>query len=126
VKSPVATVATVKPTEPAVSEDALVARIMERLKDEAATGTVPDKQPSATLSESVPVVAVAPEVRKEPPPPPALGLQAVMVHGTSRQAIINGRGVQVGDSVDGAEVIRIEQRTVVVRWRDEEITLRMP
>jgi hypothetical protein len=49
-----------------------------------------------------------------------------MMHGAMRQAIINGQTVQAGDKVDGADVVRIEQRTVVLRWHNADITLRMP
>jgi hypothetical protein len=122
----------VTPQQSADADEVLVTRIMERLKEEQADEatvavSVADTAKPAPVQSTEPEAAAIPAPAPVPPAvPPALNLQAVMVHGASRQAIINGRGVQVGDIIDGAELIRIEQRTVAVRWNDQEITLRMP
>jgi MSHA biogenesis protein MshK len=52
---------------------------------------------------------------------PRYVLTGVVVSGTRRIAIVNGRLLQVGDRVDGAEVVHIEPDAVHLRREGREI-----
>lgn len=121
------------PPDPAPSAAAATVTEPVHITDRIESDPMPVVEPlPAPDMSSAPVMATQPLISPPPPPasplppPPAMTLQAVMVHGASRQAIVNGRAVVVGDMVDGAEVVRIEQRTVVFRWHGSDVTLRMP
>ena len=55
--------------------------------------------------------------------PPKLILNGIMYIETGPRAIINGNTVEVGDSVSGAEVRRINRDNVVLTFNDAEITI---
>lgn len=54
---------------------------------------------------------------------PTYTLGSVLIREQTRIAVINGKRVQVGDSVDGARVRRIEPDGVVLDQNGEQITL---
>jgi hypothetical protein len=71
----------------------------------------------------------------EPYRPPAGGartavqqryvLTAVLVSASRRVAVVNGLPCMVGDTVDGAEIVRIEAKQVHVRRNGRDIVLRL-
>jgi hypothetical protein len=83
----------------AVSEEELVAKVLERMKTAAA--------------------ATQPE-------PPPLVLQGITVAKAGREAMINGYSVREGDEIDGARVVAIESRRVRLQFGEREIVLRLP
>lgn len=89
---------------PAVTEEELVARLMQKLKAEQA------------------LVAAQPVE----PQPPKLVLQGVTLDPTSSEAMINGYTVREGDDVEGARVTAIESRRVKLQFGQREIVLRLP
>lgn len=129
--APIPVVATVPVTEPVPAAIAtLPAQDVKPLTVDPVQKIEPAKTDPLPVAEvvvtPVPSPATVVVTAPLPPPPPTMKLQAVMMHGAMRQAIINGQTVQAGDKVDGADVVRIEQRTVVLRWHNTDITLRMP
>ncbi|MBN2210084.1 MAG: hypothetical protein JW709_01695 [Sedimentisphaerales bacterium] len=56
-----------------------------------------------------------------PPPEPQPPSQVQGILGDA--ALINGRWLKVGESIDGAKIIRIEATKVVIEWKGREITL---
>lgn len=60
------------------------------------------------------------------PEAPKLVLQGVTSTASWREAMINNYTVREGDDVDGARVVTIESRRVVLQFGDREIVLRMP
>lgn len=132
--APVATVETIEPStlvtellpveNPAlpdpvtIDEDVIIARVMEKLKETTVSTPV---TPEPVVHAPEPVKPVQP-----PPAPPSLNLQAVMVSSRVRQAIINGRALEVGDEMEGARVTSIENRTVTLFWQEKTLILRMP
>ncbi len=50
-------------------------------------------------------------------------LKAIIYNETSPAAFLNGRMVRVGDTVDGANVIRISKRAVTLKENGREITV---
>lgn len=44
-----------------------------------------------------------------------LELQAILVRGTQREAVINGQQVRVGNVVKGAEILSIDDKSVMYR-----------
>ena len=95
------------------------------------------QQPASTRRSIVhaapPVPAVAPppaaplnEPQKPGAPmgePPALALQAILIDGKSREAMINGKIVKEGDDIGGARVVTIERKQVKLQFHDREIVL---
>jgi cytoskeletal protein RodZ len=88
------------------AEDALVAKLLAKIKAEQATTA---KTPAT------------PE-----PEPPRLVLQGVTSQGNSREAMINGSNVREGDEIEGARVVAIEARSVKLRFGGRDLVLRMP
>jgi hypothetical protein len=87
----------VAPTQP--TEDQLLTRIVEKLKAETPAPM---------------------------PEPPKFALQGITSQGASREAMVNGCSVRVGDDIEGARVTAIESRCVRLRWREQDLVLRMP
>jgi type II secretory pathway component PulC len=52
-------------------------------------------------------------------------LSGIVMGGSKPMAIINSRGVSEGDEIDGARVIQIESRRVVIERGGERITLKV-
>jgi hypothetical protein len=57
------------------------------------------------------------------PTVPRFRLTAVLVSPARRVAIVNGRPYQIGERIDGAEVIRIEPQAVHLRDGDAELKI---
>ncbi len=53
-------------------------------------------------------------------------LSGVSIFGNERYAVINGRIVTIGDSIDGAYVKEIMDRNVVIETKTSEIKLKLP
>jgi MSHA biogenesis protein MshK len=77
-----------------------------------------DALPDPTRPELAPAAASQPAAAAE-----RFELRAVLVGGARRVAVINGRAVEVGDSVDGAEVLAIDAGRVRIRTPDGERAL---
>lgn len=75
-------------------------------------------QPAVETHEPAPAQAAAPRPRR-------LVLQSVLISPVSRQAIINGRKVVVGDVLEGATIEAIRPHEVVIRRAEETETLRV-
>ena len=82
----------------------------------AARNTAADRSPPAT-----PPAAMPPD--ESDSAPPTLTLQAILIDGQSREAMINGKTVKVGDDIAGARVVLIERKLVKLQYRGREITL---
>ena len=54
---------------------------------------------------------------------PRFALTAVLIAPTRRVAIVNGKPYQQGESVDGAEIVAIEQGAVRMRERGTELVV---
>jgi hypothetical protein len=119
---PVISSPVVEPATPVVSEDVIVARVMEKLKEEKVYMPPPIE---SVVPEPPAPIRPTPHPAT-PPSPPVLVLQGIMVHGASRHALINGQTVCPGDFVEGARLTRIENRSVILRWHDTDLMLRMP
>lgn len=52
-------------------------------------------------------------------------LTAVLVSASRRVAVVNGRPCMVGDTIDGAEIVRIDAKQVHVRRGGRDIVLRL-
>ncbi len=105
--------------EVAAAEEALVAKLLERMKAEQET-TAPVPAPLVVETVATPVASV-PE-----PEPVKLVLQGVTIAGGTREAMINGMTVQEGESVEDAVVVAIESRRVRLNRGGREQVLRMP
>lgn len=55
--------------------------------------------------------------------PPQWTLSGIVYSGDSPMAVINGRAVREGDSIDGAQVVRVERRNVILDHEGRRITL---
>jgi len=84
--------------DPKVSEEQIVAKVIEKIKAE---------QPAA-------------------PAMPKLVLQGITYAQNDSEAMINGLTVHVGEDVEGARVVTIESRRVKLDFNGHEITLRLP
>lgn len=60
-------------------------------------------------------------VKAEPFVPPPLTVEGVILAASSSFAIVNGETVRLGDTIAGAEVIRIERDGIVVKFRGREL-----
>ena len=107
--------ATPKPPEPVAPSPAIPDQVKEVMR--AAQADAP----------KVERVAPPPTPTPAPPPPPKelpkLVLQGVTIHGGLREALINGQTVAVGDEVDGAKVVAIEQNKVKLKFDGRDVTL---
>jgi hypothetical protein len=77
-------------------------------------------KPDGAMSAVVPPGSIAAHE------PPRLTLEGITSDGVSREAMINGTELKVGDEIDGAKVIAIESRVVILKFGDQEIYLRLP
>lgn len=66
---------------------------------------------------------IAPAATSGPAPSVGHALSAVWIGPKRRVAVINGRAVKVGDSIDGASVLSIEASGVRIRAADGEKVL---
>ena len=87
--------------DPKITEDELVARLMEKMKAEQA-------------------------LKPQPAEPPKLVLQGITYAGDSSEAMINGVSLRAGEDIEGARIVTIERRTVRLNFGGREIVLRMP
>jgi Type II secretion system protein B len=85
---------------------------------------------------AAPAVVVAPtppppaETNKPPPPPPppefpSLNLEGFVYNGARSTAVINGKTVQLGESVSGVTVVAIEPDGVTVEFQGERRVLKL-
>ena len=56
---------------------------------------------------------------------PSFELTAILISGTRRVAIINGKPCRAGDTVDGAELLSIESGSVELRAGPRTVTVRL-
>lgn len=85
------------PPDPKISEDQIVARVMERMK-------------------------AGPPIASEP----KLVLQGITYAKDDSEAMINGITLRVGEDIEGARVVAIESRRVKLDFSGHEIVLRLP
>lgn len=57
---------------------------------------------------------------------PKLRLSSILISPARRLAIINGRSVAEGGTVDGVKVLRVVADGVQLRWKGEQWTARLP
>lgn len=100
---------------------------------EAAAQTVPAEKLSPSPADTTSVAAVAPTPAPTntiaPAPVPAfppLKLQGIIWNPRRPSAVINGKSLFVGEKVERAVVVAIEQDTVKVTWNGEERVLTLP
>lgn len=73
-----------------------------------------------------PVAPAAPHTADDSEGPQAVWrLQGIRIDHRRRSALINGRSVVVGDDVDGAKVLQIEDDRVVIQRGEAPSTLRL-
>ncbi len=74
-----------------------------------------------------PPVAPAATPTAEPgdAPPVVWQLQGIRIDQRRRSALINGQSVAVGEEVDGAKVLKIENDSVVIQSGEKPSTLRL-
>ena len=60
---------------------------------------------------------VANAAESEPQPETDIQLQQILISASGNRAVINGKVVRQGDTVDGAKVLSISSDTVVVNYR---------
>ena len=97
------------PAKPPVSEEQLVSRLMEKLQVE-----------QARLPPAPPPPPVVP-----PAALPKLTLQGIMRAGANSEAMINGYTYRVGDTVEGARLVAIEDGVVRLNHAGQEVVLRL-
>ena len=102
------------PAKPPVSEEQLVSRLMEKLQAEQA------KLPPAPVPTAPPPPPVVP-----PAALPKLTLQGIMRAGANSEAMINGYTYRVGDTVEGARLVAIEDGVVRLNHAGQEVVLRL-
>lgn len=124
-------------TEPALADAPLELKA-SKLSNLVATA-IPDDAGSLDFADPFPAPAedfaafkapVAPEPASAPHPEPKiapkvaafpeLALNGIFYNPNNPAASVNGRILRVGDSISGAEIVRIEQKSVVVRHAGEE------
>lgn len=81
--------------------------------------SIPDAAP---VTES-PAAGKAPDLSKQGAP--RFLLNGIMYLDEGPQAIINGAVVKEGDVVNGAAVVKINRNNVLMKFKDEEIVLRL-
>ncbi len=82
-------------------------------------GAVELPDPMRPLQQSKPIVAT------EPVDYGTFELRATKIMPAHRTAMINGQVVGVGETIDGATVLKIESKEVVIEYQDKEIILRL-
>jgi len=100
----------------------------------APAAPTPD-EPKSEAQPGPPPAEPKPEAQPStPPPPPAapaedelakFKVSSVVVSGKVATAIINGRVVGVGDTIDGAKVLAITRHSIDVKINGHQATLRM-
>lgn len=83
------------------AEEALIAKLMEKMKAEQAAAV-------------------------KPVSPPKLVLQGITGQRNLREAMINNVNVREGEDVEGARVVSIDARSVKLRFGDQDLILRLP
>jgi hypothetical protein len=86
----------------------------------------PKTEPVVAATPVVPAPAPQPVVAKpEPPKPvfPELKLQGIFYRLTNPSALVSGKNVRVGDSVQGVKIIAIERASVTLDFKGERKTL---
>ena len=86
----------------------------------------PVKEIVTPVQSSAPTPLTAPESRPETLKPPELEVQGIIWGGRLNQAIINKSVVKVGDTIEGAQIIKIEKGGVVVSFGKKEFLLVSP
>ena len=54
---------------------------------------------------------------------PALTVSGIAWGGSYPRAIINGKIVKIGDTIEGAEILEIKKEGVVVSYKGQEFTI---
>jgi cytoskeletal protein RodZ len=88
------------------------------------TGTSTPTTVATTPPTPTPSTAAAP-TPAAPATFPALKLQAIFYRLRNATAIINGKTVATGESIDGARVTEIERLAVTLDWNGEKHTLKL-
>ena len=81
------------------------------------TGEIEEKSPRSLTDKEVQIEALRRRAR-------GLTLQSVITGGEPR-AMINGRFMKIGQSVDGFELLEIHERSVILRMQDVKLRLSM-
>jgi hypothetical protein len=81
------------------------------------TRAVEDKSPQALTDKDIKIEALRRRARD-------LTLQSVIT-GSEPRAMINGRFMQIGQSVNGFELLEIHERSVILRMQDVKLRLSM-
>jgi len=71
------------------------------------------------------VPAATPSTESGDTPPAVWHLQGIRIDLRRRSALINGQSVAVGEDVDGAKVLKIENDSVVIQSGEKPSTLRL-
>jgi MSHA biogenesis protein MshK len=100
----------------------------------AAVAALAPEEPKPEAQPSPPPAEPKPATRPSPPPPPAapaenelakFKVSSVVVSGKVATAIINGRVVGVGDTIDGAKILAITRHSIDMEINGHPATLRM-
>lgn len=94
-----------------------VALTLAPAQAEDTTGLVDPMRPA--------MVAPVTDAAERDAPAPSYALSAIKLDGPRSHAIVNGRVLHVGESLDGARVTRIERRAVVLATARGPHTLRL-
>ena len=86
----------------------------------------PIKEKETPAQSTVPSVLPTPGSQPETLKPPELEVQGIIWGGRLNQAIINKSVVKVGDTIEGAQIIKIEKGGVVVSFGKKEFLLVSP
>lgn len=62
----------------------------------------------------------------EAPPPPRWQLSSTLIAGQRRVAVINGRSVALGASIEGARLLAVDARGALIEHQGRRIRLNMP
>jgi len=119
----------VQPSAPAQPATVVESPIVDA-KIPSADAAVPERAPDpprpAERAAAAPTGKTATPVASEakpPPGPPQLVLQGTSVLDGRPVAVVSDRRVFEGDTIDGAVVIRIEERSVVLEFEGRRFTL---
>ena len=100
----------------------------------AAAAALAPEEPKSEAPPSPPPAERKPAARPSPPPPLAapaedelakFTVSSVVVSGKMATAIINGRVVGVGDTIDGAKILAITRHSIDLEINGHQATLRM-
>jgi len=98
------------------------------------TTASPAPEAPAAVASSLTNAPAAPETSTNaqataavvPPTPPPLKLQGIYYSRSNPAALINGKALFVGETVEGARVVRIERESVTLEQGGKTNVLRMP